>query len=51
MLQGLKGVYDEQKGSLYLEDLSPAYHEWEPWKPYEQKYNHKWWQGVFSAIA
>jgi hypothetical protein len=51
LLQGLKGVYDEQKNSLYLEDKSPEYHEWEPWKPYEQKFNHKWWQGDFSKFS
>jgi len=49
MLQGIKGVYDEEKGSIYLIENSPEYHQWEPWKPYEEKYNHKWWQSDFSA--
>ena len=49
MLQGTKGVYDEEKSSIYLVENSPRYHQWEPWKPYEEKYNHKWWQGDFSA--
>jgi hypothetical protein len=49
LLQGLKGVYDEQKNAIYLDGQSPEYHEWEPWKPYEQKYNHKWWQGDYSS--
>lgn len=44
LLQGLKGVYDEEKGSIYLDGISPEKHQWEPWKPYEEKYNHKWWQ-------
>jgi predicted dehydrogenase len=43
LLEGTLGVYDEEKNSIYLEDKSPEYHQWEPWKPYEQKYNHKWW--------
>jgi len=43
MLQGTLGVYDEEKSSIYLRKESPKYHEWEPWKPYEEKYNHKWW--------
>jgi hypothetical protein len=49
LLQGTKGVYDEEKNSVYLLDQSPKYHEWEPWKPYEQKYNHKWWRADYSS--
>jgi len=49
MLQGIKGVYYEEKSSIYLVDKSPEYHQWEPWKPYEEKYNHKWWQADFSS--
>jgi predicted dehydrogenase len=49
VLQGTKGVYDEEKSSIYLVEKSPAYHEWEPWKPYEEKYNHKWWQADLSS--
>jgi hypothetical protein len=48
MLEGTKGVYDEEKASISLV-TSPKYHEWEPWKPYEQKYNHKWWNADYSA--
>jgi hypothetical protein len=49
MLQGTLGVYDEEKSSIYLRPNSPKYHEWEPWKPYEVKYNHKWWQADLSS--
>ncbi|MDX9880593.1 MAG: Gfo/Idh/MocA family oxidoreductase [Prolixibacteraceae bacterium] len=44
MLQGTLGVYDEEKSSVYLTGKSPEYHQWEPWKPHEEKYLHKWWQ-------
>jgi predicted dehydrogenase len=44
LLQGKKGVYDEEKGSIYLNGISPEKHQWEPWNPYQEKYNHKWWQ-------
>lgn len=43
LVQGTLGVYDEEKNSIYLEGKSPDYHQWEPWKPYEEKYLHKWW--------
>lgn len=49
MLQGTKGVYDEEKSSVYLVENSPEYHQWESWKPYEKIYNHKWWQSDFSS--
>jgi len=49
LLQGTLGVYDEEKGSVYLEGKSPEYHQWETWKPYEQKYNHRWWTADLSA--
>jgi len=44
LLEGTKGVYDEEKNSIYLVEKSPRYHEWEAWKPYEKEYNHKWWK-------
>jgi hypothetical protein len=49
MLQGIKGVYDEEKSSIYLAHKSPEYNLWEPWKPYEEKFNHKWWQADLSS--
>jgi predicted dehydrogenase len=49
LLEGTLGVYDEEKGSVYLTDRSPEYHQWEPWKPYESKFNHKWWQADLSS--
>jgi hypothetical protein len=49
LLQGTKGVYDEEKKSIYLVDQSPDYHQWEAWKPYEEKYNHKWWKADYSS--
>ena len=48
LLEGTKGVYDEEKASISL-ITSPKYHEWEPWKPYEQKYNHKWWDADYTT--
>jgi hypothetical protein len=49
LLEGTLGVYDEEKSSIYLRKYSPKYHEWEPWKPYEEKYNHKWWNEDLSS--
>ncbi|WP_337176659.1 Gfo/Idh/MocA family oxidoreductase [Paludisphaera sp.] len=40
---GTRGVYDEEKASIYLDGVSPAAEAWEPWAPYEEKYNHRFW--------
>ncbi len=42
MLQGTRGVYDEEKASIYLVDASPEHHQWEAWKPYEERFRHRW---------
>ncbi len=51
MLQGTRGIYDEEKNAVYLADLSPGYQQWEPWKPYEEKHVHRWWQTDFPAVT
>ncbi len=43
-IQGTKGIYNEQRNALYLKDISPEYHQWEPFQPYQDKYNHRFWQ-------
>lgn len=43
MLQGTRGVYNEQRNALYLVRHSPGYHQWEPFPPYNEKYQHKFW--------
>lgn len=42
MLQGTLGVYDEEKASVYHVGSGQSSHEWEPWKPYEAKFKHRW---------
>jgi hypothetical protein len=44
MLQGTLGVYSEQRDSLYIAERSPKYHEWEPFPPYQEQYEHPWWK-------
>lgn len=44
MIQGTEGIYNEQRNSVYLHGKSPKYHEWEPFPPYQDKYEHKWWK-------
>lgn len=42
MLQGTRGVYSEERNSIYLAGKSPVLHSWEPFPPYEQRYKHAW---------
>jgi hypothetical protein len=44
MIQGTRGIYNEQRNSVYIVDKSPEYHQWEPFFSYQEKYEHPWWQ-------
>lgn len=46
MLQGTLGIYNEQRASVYIEGRSPAYHEWEPFAPYQAEFDHPWWKAL-----
>ncbi|HWQ53698.1 MAG TPA: Gfo/Idh/MocA family oxidoreductase [Bryobacteraceae bacterium] len=47
-IQGTEGLYNEQRNSVYLLNRSPKYEEWEPFGPYQEKYEHRWWQEIRS---
>jgi predicted dehydrogenase len=49
LIQGTRGLYDEERSSVYINDKSPDYHQWEPFAPYQKQYNHKWWQQQFHG--
>ena len=51
MIQGTLGIYNEQRNAVYLTEISPEYHQWEPFKPYEEKYLHKWWKEGIDGEA
>ncbi len=46
MVQGLLGLYDEDRAVVYLTGHSPQYHEWEPFAPYQEQYLHPWWKEI-----
>jgi predicted dehydrogenase len=46
MIQGNRGVYDEDRSVVYLTGRSPQYHQWEPFGPYQELHEHKWWKAV-----
>ena len=44
MLQGTEGIYDHKHDAIYLAGSSPQEDQWEPFKPYQEKYDHAIWR-------
>ncbi len=44
MVEGLQGVYDEDRAVVYLHGKSPAYDEWEPFGPHQERHDHAWYR-------
>jgi len=42
LIQGTRGLYNEQRDAVYLKGKSPQYHQWEPFAPYHEQYRHAW---------
>jgi len=42
LIQGTRGLYNEQREAVYLKGKSPQYHQWEPFAPYHEQYRHAW---------
>lgn len=49
MIQGTEGLYSEEHNGIYLWRRSPKEHQWEPFPPYQAKYDHAWWRPEASA--
>ncbi len=46
MIQGTQGIYNEQRAAVYIEGTSPKNATWEPFAPYEKKYDHRFWKNL-----
>ena len=44
MIQGTLGIYNEQRDAVSLVGRSPRYHQWEPFAPYQEEFDHAWWK-------
>ena len=42
-VQGTNGIWMDDNKSIYLDGVSPKKHQWEEFKPYQQKYDHPLW--------
>ena len=45
-IQGTRGLYNEQRNAVYIEGVSPKHEEWEPFPPYQTKYEHSLWKNL-----
>ena len=50
-IQGTRGLYNEQRSSVYLAGTSPKLETWEAFAPYQEKYDHAWWKAMRPAGA
>ena len=49
LIQGTLGLYDEARAAVYLTARSPEYHQWEPFSPYQEEFEHPWWEAMKNA--
>lgn len=50
MIQGTEGIYDQKHDAVYLAGVSPKDHEWEPFAPYQEKWDHAWWKSITKEM-
>ena len=48
-IEGTQGLYNEQRAAVYLHGVSPGHEQWEPFAPYQAKYDHTWWKTLSAA--
>jgi len=51
MVQGTRGLYNEQRNAVYLAERSPNYHEWEPFNAYQEEFDHVWWRALQGSAG
>ncbi len=50
LIQGTRGLYNEQRDAVYIEGVSPKHEEWEPFGPYQKKYEHALWKNSSAEL-
>ena len=48
LIQGTLGLYSHEHNAVYLEGVSPRKDQWEPFEPYQAKYEHSLWKSIPS---
>lgn len=50
-IEGTEGLYNEQRSAVYLHNRSPKYEAWEPFAPYQGRYEHPWWKSALQGAG
>lgn len=50
LIQGTRGLYNEQRNAVYLAGDGPGHkpEKWSPFGPFQDRYEHRWWRGKDS---
>jgi hypothetical protein len=48
-IQGTRGLYNEQRNAVYLEGVSHKHEDWDPFPPYQAKYDHALWKNANAS--
>ena len=50
-VQGTRGLWMNDGGTIYIEGVSPEPHRWEPFEPYQAQYDHPLWRRYEDRAA
>jgi predicted dehydrogenase len=50
-IQGTRGLYNEQRNAVFIADVDGKPESWEPFPPYQAKYNHSLWKNLPPKTA
>ncbi len=50
-VQGTRGIWMSDNKSIYIEDLSPEEHRWEPFEKYQREHDHALWKRFGEEAA
>ena len=50
LIQGTRGLYNEQRNAVFVADVGGKAEQWEPFPPYQTKYDHSLWKNT-AAIG
>lgn len=48
--QGTEGIWMDDNKSIYLQNKSPKAHVWEPFKPYQEEFDHPVWKNTLNQL-
>ena len=49
LIQGTRGLYNEQRNAVFIADVRGKPEQWEPFTPYQAKYEHSWYKNATNG--